>query len=105
MKLNLLQVQRNPVTLIKIKGRAKRVRKPNIITRDQWIALTTEVELFPHVRAMIFIAMLLGLLVSEILVFRWESFYMVRRIMSIHRSHVAKHTGDTKTEGSSEKLS
>jgi integrase len=26
------------------------------------------------------------------------------RIMSIHRSHVGKHTGDTKTEGSEEEL-
>ncbi len=80
------------------------MRPANIITREQWIALTTEVELCDHVRTMIFIAMLLGLRVSEILGLRWEDFDMKRRVMSIHRSQVGQHTGDTKTEGSEEEL-
>jgi integrase len=104
IKWKLVKLQVNPVTFLKVKGRRKRVRKPNIITRDQWIALTTDPELCSHVRTMIFIAMLLGLRGSEILGLRWEDFDMERRIMSIHRSQVGKHTGDTKTEGSEEEL-
>jgi integrase len=99
-------MQRNPLKgkLIRIKGRKKRVRLANIITRDQWIALTTDPELCAHVRTMIFIAMLLGLRVSEILGLLWDDFNMDTRIMHIHRSQVGKHTGDTKTEGSEEEL-
>jgi len=104
MKHQIIPMQRNPLTAVKVKGRRKKVRPPNIITRDQWIALTTDVELSPHVRAMIFVAMLLGLRVSEILGLRWEDFDMDRRVMSIHRSQVGQHTGDTKTEGSEEEL-
>lgn len=104
MKHQLVPLQRNPLTAVKVKGRRKKVRPANIITHDQWIALTTQVELAPHVRTMIFIAMLLGLRVSEILGLRWEDFDMVRRVMSIHRSQVGQNTGDTKTEGSEEEL-
>lgn len=104
MKWKLVRLQRNPATLVKVKGRRKRVRKPNIITRDQWIALITQTDLASHVRTMLFIAMLLGLRASEILGLRWEDFDMDRRIMRIQRSHVGKYTGDTKTEGSEEEL-
>jgi integrase len=104
MKWKLLKLQRNPMTLLKVKGRKKKVRPANIITRDQWIALTTDPELCSHVRTMIFIAMLLGLRASEILGLRWDDFDMKRRIMRVNRSQVGKHTGDTKTEGSEEEL-
>jgi hypothetical protein len=43
MKWNLIPLQRNPLTAVKVKGRRKKVRPANIITRDRWIALTTEV--------------------------------------------------------------
>jgi integrase len=92
MKWKLIPLQRNPLTAVKVKGRRKKVRPANIITRDQWLALTTEVQLCGHVRTMIFIAMLLGLRVSEILGLRWEDFDMERRVMSIHRSQVGKDT-------------
>lgn len=56
----LVKLQAKPVTFLDVKGRRKRLRKPNIITRDQRIALTTDPELCSHVRTMIFIAILLG---------------------------------------------
>ncbi len=104
MRWEMLTLQRNPITLLKVKGRKQSVRSANIITRDQWIALITQTDLASHVRTMIFIAMLLGLRASEILGLRWEDFNMDRRIMRIDRSQVGKHTGDTKTEGSKEEL-
>jgi integrase len=104
MKWKLLTLQRNPITLLKVKGRKKKVRPANIITRDQWISLTTDPDLSSHVRTMIFIAMLLCLRASEILGLRWDDFDMARRIMRVNRSQVGQHTGDTKTEGSEEEL-
>jgi integrase len=104
MKWKLIHMVRNPVTTLKVRGRRKKVRPANLITRDQWLSLITEVELCSHVRTMIFIAMLLGLRCSEILGLRWEDFDMKRRVMRIQRSQVGQNTGDTKTEGSEEEL-
>jgi integrase len=106
MKWKIIPMQRNPLKgrLVKIHGRKKRVRPANIITRDQWIALTTTVDLCSHVRTIIFIAMLLGLRASEILGLRWNDFDMKRRVMRIQRSQVGQHTGDTKTDASEEEL-
>jgi integrase len=104
MKWQIIPMQRNPLTSVKVKGRRKKVRPANIITHDQWIALITQAELAFHVRTMIFIAMLLGLRISEVLGLRWEDFNMERRVTSIQRSQVGQHTGDTKTEGSEEEL-
>jgi hypothetical protein len=82
------------MTLIKVKGRKKKVRPANIITRDQWIALTTDPELCSHVRTMIFVAMLLGLRASEILGalgrLRHEAAHHARQPLSggqAHRRH------------------
>jgi integrase len=106
MKWKIIPMQRNPLKgrLIKIHGRKKKVRPANIITRDQWIVLTTTVELCSHVRTMIFIAMLLGFRASEILGLRWDDFDMKQRVMRIQRSQVGQHTGDTKTDASEEEL-
>lgn len=104
MKWNMLAMQINPATLLEVKGRKKLVRKPNILTRDQWLKLTTDPDLISLVRTMIFIAMLLGLRASEILGLRREDFDLERRVMKIRRSHVGKHTGETKTEASEEEV-
>jgi hypothetical protein len=47
MKWKLTPMQRNPLKgkLIRVKGRKKRVRLANIITRNQWIALITQTDL------------------------------------------------------------
>lgn len=97
-------MQRNPIGLVEIKGRAKRVRIHNLITRDQWHKLIADLELLPHIRTMIFIAMLLGLRASEILGLRWEDVDLENSTLWVRRSHVGKVVDDTKTEESEQQL-
>jgi integrase len=104
IKWGHVNMQRNPIGLVEIKGRAKKVRRHTLLTHDQWHALISDSELVVHVRTMIFIAMLLGLRVSEILGLRWEDVDFDNRKLRIGRSQVGKHTGDTKTEGSEQEL-
>jgi integrase len=79
-------MQRNPILLVEVKGRSKRVRLHNLITSRQWHRLIEDKELASHVRTMIFIAMLLGLRASEILGLRWEDIDLDRLSLNIRRS-------------------
>ncbi|HEV2709100.1 MAG TPA: site-specific integrase [Edaphobacter sp.] len=105
IKWGHLTMQRNPIQLVEVKGKARRVRIMNLITRDQWVKLIEDKELSPHVRVMIFIAMLLGLRASEILGLRWEDIDFARDDLNIRRSHVGKVVDDTKTPESEQELS
>ena len=104
IKWGYLTMQRNPIGLVDVKGKAKRVRMMNLITSDQWLRLIADEDLAPHVRAMIFVAMLLGLRASEILGLRWEDVDFTRGILMVRRSHVGKVVDDTKTEESEQEL-
>jgi len=104
IKWGHLSLQRNPVVLVEVKGRSRKTRVRNLITIDQWHQLMADEELLPHVRTMIFIAMLLGLRASEILGLREEDIDFARRTLNISRSHVGKDTDDTKTERSEQEL-
>jgi integrase len=105
IKWGYLTMQRNPIQLVEIKGKAKRVRMMNLITREQWIKLIEDPELSAHVRVMIFIAMLLGLRASEILGLRWEDIDFTKDDLNIRRSPVGKVVDDTKTPESEQELS
>ena len=104
IKWGHLSMQRNPILLVEVKGRSKRVRLHNLITSKQWRRLIEDKEMASHVRTMIFIAMLLGLRASEILGLRWEDIDFDRLVLNIRRSHVGKHVDDTKTEESEQEL-
>jgi integrase len=104
IKWGYLSLQRNPIALIDVKGKAKRMRMLNLIKGEQWHRLTEDPDLAPHVRVMMFIAMLLGLRASEILGLRWEDIDLRRGTLSVCRSHVGKAVDDTKTEESTQEL-
>lgn len=104
IKWGNLPMQRNPIQLVEVKGRNKKVRGPNLITIDQWHKLMGDPDLLPHVRTMIFIGMLNGLRASEILGLKWEDVNFDKKTLNIQRSHVGKHTDETKSEGSEQEL-
>lgn len=107
IKWGMLSLQRNPILLVEVKGKNIRVRKMNLLTSTQWVALIEDPDLSPHVRTMIFIAMLLGLRASEILGLRWEDIDVDEEgkpVIRIRRSHVGKDVDDTKTEESEQEL-
>lgn len=104
MKWGVVPMQRNPISLVQVKGKPRRTRQVNLITTQQWSMMIADPELCPHVRTMMYIAMLLGLRASEILGLRWEDVDFRRNILSVRRSCVGGTEDDTKTEGSEQDL-
>jgi integrase len=104
IKWGYLTMQRNPIQLVDVKGKAKHVRVLNLLTAKQWIDLIDDPKLSPHVRTMIFIAMLLGLRASEILGLRWDDVDFEKGILHVRRSSVGKFEDDTKTDESEQEL-
>lgn len=103
IKWGLLTLQRNPIGLVEIKGKAIRKRKLILITGTQWRAMIDDSKLEPHVRVMMILAMLLGLRASELLGLRWEDIDMEnldKWVLKVRRSYVGKAVDDTKTEDS-----
>ena len=104
IKWGYLSMQRNPIGLIEIKGKAKRTRPLILLTTEQYRSFIADPELCPHVRVMITVAMFLGLRASELLGLRWEDVDFERRTISIRRSYVGKSVDDTKTPDSEQEL-
>lgn len=104
IKWGSLSMQRNPVSLVDIRGRRKRVRTANLITGEQWGKLIADPNLCEHVRTMLYIAMILGLRASEILGLHWDDIDFDGKKVHIRRSSVGKHMDDTKTEASEQEL-
>jgi integrase len=70
----MLELQRNPVGLVSVKGKSGRTRPLILVTVEAYGKMLKDPELVDHVRMMVMIAMCLGLRASEILGLRWESF-------------------------------
>jgi integrase len=104
MKWQLLTMQRNPISLIEVKGKRIRSRKLILLTGDQYRALIADPEVPYHVRVMIQVAMLLGLRASEFLGLRWKDIDFEDRTVTIRRSMVGQYVDDTKTPESEAEL-
>jgi integrase len=100
MKWEVLEIQRNPMQLIEIKGVTKRVRKKIVLTVEQYHALL--VELPYHIQVMVMIAMCLGLRISEIRALQWQDFDLNRRILTLARSIVGRYIWNGGKTGASE---
>jgi integrase len=104
MKHQLYRLQRNPVTLVKIKGKATPVRVHTLLTGDQYQKLIADPDLPSHVRVMIQTAMLLGIRVSEVLGLKWDAIDFKAAKVYIRISVVGKNADDTKTLASEDEL-
>jgi integrase len=98
----LLDLQRNPVELVKIKGKSGRTRPLVIVSNEAYHKMLNDPELQPHVRMMIMIAMCLGLRASEILGLRWTDFEHRDLTLNVRTSYVGKDEDETKTPESTE---
>jgi integrase len=102
MLWELLDVQRNPMELVEVKGISKRRRRPCVLqVQDAWRILDKLVQ--PY-RTMVLIALCFGLRISEILGLRWTDFDFKRSIVLIQRSAVGKHLNRLKTEYSQDEV-
>ncbi len=103
MLWGLLPAQRNPLSLVEIKGGTTRPRRKKfILTPEQFQQLCNLLE-EPY-RTMVIIAMCLGLRVSEILALKWPDFDFEEGTLMITRGTVHGRIGRVKTEYSEDEM-
>jgi integrase len=98
----LIDVERNPMELVKVRGISKRKQRPHILqVKDAWRLLDALTQ--PY-RTMVLIALCFGLRISEILGLRWMDFDFKRAVVLIQRSAVGKRLNRLKTEYSQDEV-
>jgi integrase len=103
MLWELMPAQRNPLSLVEIKGGTTRPRrKKRILTPEQFQQICNLLE-EPY-RTMVIIAMCLGLRVSEILALKWSDFDFEEGTLMITRGTVHGRIGRVKTDYSEDEM-
>ncbi len=102
MRWELIPVERNPMSLVRVKGSSKRTKVPRILTIKEFNLLLA--RLTEPFRTMALVALFLGLQVSGIAGLKWGDIDWENSTISIARSWVAGNVEDTKTEGSAKPL-
>jgi integrase len=100
MLWGLIELQRNPIELVKVKDSSRRRKKPQILTPEKFrdlIAILGE----PY-RTMAIVAMCTGLRVSEVLALRWEHVDFKTGVMHVQQGVVNGRIGRVKTEASND---
>jgi integrase len=101
---NMLDLQRNPVGLISVKGRGGRVKPLVIVTVEQYLKILDDPELPEHTKVMVQIAMCMGLRASEILGLQWIDINFEESTIHVCRSVVGTKEEDVKTLGSAQTI-
>jgi integrase len=95
MLWELLDVERNPMELVEVKGISKRKKRPHVLqVKDAWKILDVLAQ--PY-RTIVLIALCFGLRISEILGLRWTDFDFKRSVFLIQRSAVGRRLNKLKT--------
>jgi len=103
MLWELTPAQRNPLSLVEIKGGSSRPRqKKSIITPEQFQQICERLD--EPFRTMVVIAMCLGLRVSEILALKWSDFDFEEGTLMITRGTVHARIGRVKTDYSEDEM-
>jgi integrase len=104
MLWGLMTAQRNPLSLVEIKGGGSNRprRKKLIITPGQFQQICDRLD--EPFRTMVVIAMCLGLRVSEILALKWSDFDFEEGTLMITRGTVHARIGRVKTEYSEDEM-
>jgi integrase len=93
-----LPIQRNPISLVTVKGCSKRVRQPRSLTVDQFHRLIAHLK--EPFRTMALLSVCLGLRVSELLALRWSDVDWLGGMLNVERGIVNQIVDDVKTETS-----
>jgi integrase len=102
MLWELIELQRNPIELVKLRGTSRRKRKPQILAPEKFrelVAILRE----PY-KTMAIVAMCTGLRVSEILALRWEHIDFGTGAMLVQQGVVNGRIGRVKTEASQDEV-
>jgi integrase len=98
----LLDLQRNPIELIKLKGTSRRLRRPHIITPEKFQELIAILEQ-PY-RTTAIVASCTGLRVSEVLALRWEHIDFSAGLILVQQGVVSGRIGKVTTEASNDEI-
>lgn len=96
MKWRMMSIQRNPMELVEVKGASRRMRKPKVLTVEQYHLLLPAIP-EPY-RTMVVIAQCLGLRISEILGLQWRDVDFQSRVIRVERGVVQGHVDRVKSE-------
>jgi integrase len=102
MKWGFYPVGRNPMELVEIKDVTKRVRRPQVLTYDQFWKVLEFIEQ-PY-RTMVLVAQCLGLRISEVMALQWADFDFENMMVHVQRGIVHGRIHETKTEYSDDDL-
>ena len=102
MLWDLMDVQRNPMELVKLKGTSKRLKKPQILTPEKFQELVSILR-EPY-KTMVIVAMCTGMRVSELLALRWEHIDFKTGAMLVQQGVVNGRIGRVKTEASNDEI-
>jgi integrase len=102
MRWELTPIDRNPMSLVRVKGSSKRTKLPRILTIKEFNRLLERLK-EPY-RTMALVALFLGPRVSEVVGLKWSDVDWDGLNISIVRSWVEGSVEDTKTEGSAKPL-
>ncbi len=98
MWTGLLEITRNPVSLVRNVGATRKVRKARSLTAEQFHALLK--ELHEPFSTMALLCVCLGLRISEALALRWADVDWLGSRLKVQRGSVEQVVADVKTEGS-----
>jgi integrase len=92
----LVDLGKNPISLVRVKGGSRRGSRPQILTSEQFYQIF---EFIPgKYGLMVLVAQCLGLRVSEIVGLKWEDFDFAAGTLLIQRSVVHGRVDSVKTE-------
>ncbi|XBH20122.1 site-specific integrase [Telmatobacter sp. DSM 110680] len=94
----ILDISRNPISLVRNIGATRTVRKARSLTVEQFQALLTELQ--EPFATMALLSVCLGLRISEALGLRWSDVNWIASRLSVQRGIVNQIVGDVKTRGS-----
>ena len=97
-----IQIARNPIELVVVKGATKRTRKPRNLTVEQFQQLSTELK--EPFRTIALLCVCFGLRISECLALRWSDVDWLNGKLRIERGIVEQNVDDVKTDGSRRSL-
>jgi len=102
MLWEVIDLTRNPMTLVEVRGISKRRKKPFILNLEQYLAVL-DTLLDPY-KTMVMVAQCTGLRVSEILALEWQDIDFERLTMRVTRKIVNGRVSRLKTEYSEDDL-
>ncbi len=102
MWCGILDVTRNPIDLVVVKGATQRIRKPRSLTVEQFQRLSAFLK--TPFNTMALVSVCLGLRVSELLALKWRDVDWLGAKLNIERGIVKQIVDDVKTDSSRKSL-